>query len=185
MNNIILTGPKHSGKTTTGKVLASLYNCDFIDLDDQILQRTGKTPRQLFIDAPAVFKQAEAETLADVFRQLENFGSSSKQCVISAGGGIIDNPQAAAMIKESRAVIVCLNISVNLAWERITLNSGFHSAGAELPPFLQTENPRETHRILHERRTDACLRFAHIVIEVEGKSPEEIADEIYRNPITS
>jgi shikimate kinase len=47
-----------------------------------------------------------------------------------------------------------------------------------LPAFLRTENPRETHRVLHERRGAAYFQFADIVIEAERKTPEEVARDI-------
>ena len=180
MKDIILTGPKHSGKTTTGKALASLFSCDFIDIDELISQRTGKTPRQLFNEGQAVFQKAEAEALAALVDSggssvgsfsVEN-GDGTKKRVIAAGGGIIDNSEALSILKKSGAVMVYLDISAESAWDRI-------SAAGELPPFLKTENPRETHRALHERPAAAYLQIADIVIETEGKPPQERAAEIH------
>jgi len=161
MKKIILTGPKHSGKTSAGKVLALLLSCDFIDLDDLITEKTGKKPRQLFIEGQSVFQKAEAEATSTLMAQ-------NRFCIIAAGGGIIDNPEAIAAIKNSGTTVIYLNISANLAWSRIT-------ASGELPPFLQTENPQKTHRALHERRAAAYLQLADIIIDVDGKSPEQTA----------
>jgi len=184
MKTIILTGPKHSGKTSAGKVLALLCSCDFFDIDELILQRTGKSPRQLFIEGPEVFQKAEAEAAADLLNAngadkncadrncVDRSGASGEEWrVIAAGGGIIDNTQASIILKKSGAAAVYLNISAETAWGRI-------SASGELPPFLQTDNPRETHRVLHERRAEAYLQFADIVIEAEAKTPQQIAEEI-------
>jgi len=171
MSAIILTGPKHSGKTSAGKALASLNSCRFIDLDESIFQNTGKTPRQLFTEGISIFKQAETEACLSV---ISNYGNEQHEhClhVIAAGGGIIDNPEAAVILKNSGVKIVYLNISTAAAWARIT-------SSKELPPFLQTDNPQETHRVLHERRAAAYRQFADIVIEAEGKTPDEIAGEI-------
>jgi shikimate kinase len=193
MKDIILMGPKHSGKTTTGKALASLFSCDFIDIDELILQRTGKSPRQLFSEDPAIFQKAEAEALAAI---VDSGGSSVGSCggennagcgtnitnsadiagvkrrVIATGGGLIDNSEALSILKKSSAVTIYLDISAESAWDRI-------AAGGELPPFLRTENPQETHRALHKRRAAAYLQIANIVIETEGKSPQERAAEIF------
>jgi len=170
MKSIFLTGPKHSGKTSAGKAFALLCSCDFIDLDELILQRTGKSPRQLFSESPEIFQKAEAEATAAI-AGTDSAGQGLR--VIAAGGGIIDNYEAAVMIANSGAIAVYLNISAAAAWQRIA-----SSADGELPPFLRTENPQETHRSLHERRADAYKQFANIVIEAEGKTPEEIAGEI-------
>ena len=175
METIVLTGPKHSGKTSAGKALASLYSCVFIDIDDLILQRTGKSPRQLFTESPAIFQKAETDAAAAITSADNTDQSETKKWrIIAAGGGIIDNSDAVTLLKKSGAIIVYLNVSAESAWERIA-----NAANGELPPFLRTENPRETHRALHERRAAAYLKIANIVIETEGKTPAEIAGEIY------
>jgi len=170
VKDIILTGPKYSGKTSAGKILASLCSCVFIDLDELILQRTGKTPRRLFCDGQDVFKKAEAEAIT----ALANSGGAGQRRVIAAGGGIIDNEEALAILKKIDAIIVYLNVSADCAWNRI-------AADEELPHFLKTENPQETHRTLHERRAASCLQIANIVIDAEGKTPEETAIELFGN----
>ncbi|MDR0444168.1 MAG: shikimate kinase [Treponema sp.] len=170
METIVLTGPKHSGKTSAGRALAALFSCVFFDLDDLVKQRTGKSPRQLYIEAPAIFQKSETEALADILGGAET-GSTNRR-VIATGGGIIDNPDAVAILANSGALVVYLNVSAGCAWDRI--------ADGELPPFLKTENPKETHRALHERRAAAYSKFAKIVIEAEGKTPEEIVAQIYQ-----
>ena len=170
MDNIILTGPKHCGKTTAGKALASLISGSFIDIDEEITQRTGSSPRELYKESPAVFQKAEAETIT----ALAGVSNAGKR-VIAAGGGIIDNPEAGvllASLKNSGSKIVYLDLSAAAAWERINAGS------KELPPFLQTDNPQETHRILHDRRAAAYRQIADIVIDAEGKTPYIIAEEI-------
>jgi shikimate kinase len=166
MGTVFLTGPKHSGKTNAGKALATLCSGEFLDLDDYITKKNGKSPRQLYRESPDTFQKAETEALAELIAS-----QSGRQRVIAAGGGIIDHPSAVALLRKSGALMVTLNISAASAWERIA-NSG------ELPLFLQTDNPRETHRVLHERRTAAYQLFAAIVVHVEGKTSEEIAAEI-------
>ena len=167
MKTVILTGPKHSGKTSAGKSLASLCSCEFIDIDELILQRTEKSPRQLYSEGSAIFQKAEAEAMAAIAGD----DGGEEWRVIAAGGGIIDNEEAAAALKQAGAAVVYLDISAELAWDRI-------SKRGELPPFLRTENPRETHRVLHERRAAAYSRIADIVIEAGVKTPQEIAEEI-------
>jgi shikimate kinase len=175
MRLIVLLGPKHSGKTSAGKELAALFSCDFIDLDDYITQRTGKSPRALYVEGPEIFKKAEAAALAEVlaagFSQPEAT-QAALPLVIASGGGLIDNPDARSLLENNAAVVsVFLDISVKTAWDRI-------SEAGELPPFLKTENPQETHRSLHERRAAAYRQFAALVIKADGKSPREIAREI-------
>ena len=173
MKNIFLMGPKHAGKTSAGRALAALCSGDFIDLDALIEERSGKSPRTLYTEGPEIFRKAEAGALA-VLLALESSGPR----ITAAGGGIIDNPEAAAMLEKTAALLpVYISVSADTAWERI-------SAAGELPPFLKTPflktgNPRQTHRELHERRAAAYRQFARLAIEAEGKSPDEIAREIW------
>ncbi|MCL2444294.1 MAG: shikimate kinase [Treponema sp.] len=176
MEDIFLIGPKHSGKTSVGKILSSLCSCEFIDLDELITQRTGKSPRELYKESPDVFKKVEAEAAAALINKddsgLNNtsINKTGRFRVIAAGGGLIDNIEALALLNETGAVKIYLDVSADSAWERIN-NSG----NVELPPFLQTDNPRETHRVLHERRVAGYRQIADIIIKADGKTPEEIA----------
>lgn len=182
MSDIILTGPKHCGKTSAGKALASLCSggqqaaagglCVFIDLDEEITRRAGKMPRELYNKSPAIFQKAESDALTALIEEGGADEGKANNRVIATGGGIVDNAQAVDLFKTLDAVIVYLNLSAATAWQRIF-------AGGELPPFLKTENPQETHFALHERRAAAYRQLADVVIDAERKTPQEIAAEIY------
>jgi len=169
MRFIVLVGPKHSGKTSAGKALALLLSCGFVDLDELIAQKSGKSPRALYGEGPEIFRKAEAEALAALLES-ETAGPSSS-LAIAAGGGLIDNPDALSIMRRFQIAAVFLDVSAQAAWERIR-------AEGELPPFLRTENPEGTHRALHERRSAAYRQLASLAIKADGKSPEEIAREI-------
>jgi shikimate kinase len=185
MNDIFLTGPKHCGKTSAGRALAALLSCEFTDIDELIQKITGKSPRELYSESPLVFRNAEAEALASLIKFSKEkispnvFNADTGQNnqnevyhVIAAGGGIIDNTKACELLKSYQADIVFIDISANTAWKRI-------EASGELPPFLRTDNPRETHRILHERRSAAYSKLANIIINAEGMGSDQITDSVF------
>ena len=164
---ILITGPKHSGKSLCALALGKITVCEAVDLDEFIEKQSGKTPRALFEEGPEFFRKAEALALASLIRQ--------RFRIIAAGGGLIDNPEALALLSRRREIIpVYLDVSAETAWQRI-----LHAAeGGKLPPFLNTENPRETHLALHKRRAESYKTLARFTIFAENKSPEEIAGEI-------
>jgi shikimate kinase len=174
MKDVILTGPKNSGKTSAGKILASLCSCDFLDIDEFIFLYILQNPRQLYAENPEYFKKAEAGVIAALFEPPPSNKNDSYQRVIAAGGGLIDNMEACAIIKSSGAVVISLDISASAAWRRIA-----NSLDGELPSFIDKDNPQESHSVLHERRSAAYREFANIVIKAEGKTPQEIASEIF------
>jgi shikimate kinase len=167
-NIIVITGPKHAGKTSAGEALARLGGGLFIDLDALVTSRTGKTPRELFREGPDVFGKAEAESLAAILPE----HTGRRDLVVAAGGGLIVNVTAVELLINNRLALgVYLSIPAETAGRRI-------AAGGELPPFLNTGSPEETHRALHERRAAAYRKMARFTVDCENKSPEESAREI-------
>lgn len=81
--NIVLTGLTGCGKTTIGKILAKKINYDFIDMDDFIIEITGKTIPELFAVSEEHFRNWETEAC----RRL----SARKKTVIASGGGAVKN----------------------------------------------------------------------------------------------
>jgi len=188
---IILIGPKHSGKTSVGRELAQLLDVSFFDLDALIEKRAGQSVRALYTAGLELFRREEEAALKDLLAG-GNLPFRDNPCspwtlfplppppwsdvhgVLAAGGGLTDNPGAMALLEDGAHFIVYLDVSAGTAWQRIT------SAG-ELPPFLKAETmevSREKHRVLHQRRAEACRNCARLCIAAEGKRPEELAKEI-------
>jgi shikimate kinase len=180
-NRILITGPKHSGKTSVGKILAEILRSRFVDLDDLI----GKSPREIYREGLDRFREAEAGALASLLSGAAGSGGTADKTisgqpplVIAAGGGLIDNARAMALLEgpgQTGTLIVYLDVSAETAWERIRLAA---EKTGDLPPFLNTANPRETHAALHKRRTEAYRVRAAIIIDGNGKSPREQGREI-------
>jgi shikimate kinase len=182
---ILITGPKHSGKTSAASFLARLLGTEFVDLDELVEGQTGKSPRSLFKEGPDVFRQAETRALAGLL-SLASPGSAGlgqgggAVRVVAAGGGLVDNAGALELLcrpefSRKGGAIVCLEVSEDTAWERI--RKAAQETG-EWPAFLNVENPRETNAALHRRRSAAYREIASLVIDGEGKTPEAIAGEI-------
>jgi shikimate kinase len=147
----------------------------FIDLDELIEERTGKSPRTLYKEGPELFKNAEAEALEYLLGQAAQEAASVIR-VAAAGGGIIDNSRAMALLGEpGRVLQVYLELSAETAWKRI--RQAAEKTG-ELPPFLAGEDPQAVHRALHTRRAAAYRKAAAVILDAEGLSSTGVAREI-------
>ncbi|MDR0641430.1 MAG: shikimate kinase [Treponema sp.] len=198
---ILILGPKHSGKTSAGKALARLCpaavfppdlvrdrggvfagSAEFIDLDELVERRAGKSPRLLYREGPEIFRGAEAEALRALLEgELWGGGGNPGGITIAAaGGGLADNGEALEILKKPRSAstvyTVYIEIPAETAWKRIRAAA---DESGELPPFLDTENPRETHRLLHRRRGAVYRELAKITVKA-GNTPEETAAKILR-----
>jgi shikimate kinase len=177
---VLIVGTKNSGKSLCAKALNKIIGGEIVDLDELVETQTGKTPRALFTEGHIFFKKAEASALASVING-HTFQTEGETLIIATGGGIIDNDEAMALISEAKVssaerqlITVYLELSAETEWQRILETSG----GGELPPLINTNNPKETHLALHNRRAKAYKAVAGITIFAESKSPEEIAKEI-------
>jgi shikimate kinase len=157
----------------------------FIDLDERVEERAGKSPRLLYREGPEVFRGAEAEALGNLLAGQGRGGEGGAgDCaaggpvtIVAAGGGLADNREALEILKKTpAALVVYIEVSAETAWERI--RAAADRAG-ELPPFLDTGEPRETHRLLHERRGRVYRELAALTVRA-GDTPEETAAIILR-----
>ena len=82
--NIAITGFMGTGKTVVGQIVAELLNREFIDTDERIQKRAGKSIPQIFVQSgEAHFRQMENELVEEL--------SSRSDLVIATGGGTLLN----------------------------------------------------------------------------------------------
>lgn len=169
--NIILTGFMGTGKTTVGRLLAKKLTYRFIDTDDTIVSKTGKTVAQIF------------ETLGEnAFRRMESDLalelSTLHEQVIATGGGMLMNSDNVTAFSGS-GIIFSLMADPETIIHRVS-----HDGGA-LRPLLDVPDPKKKIEELLTQRGPIYERF--IQIDTTEKSPESICEEIaqkYQN-ITS
>ncbi len=176
---ITLVGAKHTGKSSAGKALARLIGDRFLDLDELIESRMGRSPRELYEEGPEVFRTAEAEAAEALAADLNGAAhdpmeKEKRPLVVAAGGGLVDNPRALAAL-QAAGCLVSLSVSAKTAWARVRASD---ERTGSLPPFLRGDDPEAIHRALHERRTAAYARIADFEIDAEELNPTDLAEEI-------
>ena len=151
------------GKSSVGRKLSELLCCPFMDLDAEIEARCGCTVAEIFAErGEAEFRMLEKETLKDI---LETGG-----IILALGGGAVMTPECERMV-HGKTVCVYLRTSVD---ELVTRLSG-ESAGR---PLLNTTDLRTRILDLMSKRTSTYERVAHLVIDTDGKTIDQVASEI-------
>lgn len=159
--NIALIGFMGTGKSSVGRIVAHQLHFQFIDTDDLIEARSGKTISQIFVgDGETVFRDWEARILDEL--------SAQKQMVLATGGGLGANPAHLAGLK-SHSVVICLWASPETIWERVKIQ--------EHRPLLQTPEPLEKIRALLAQR-EACYKQADALINTERRSARDVAQQV-------
>ena len=180
---ISLTGFMGCGKSSVGRRLSELLCCSFMDLDDVIVERAGRSIPEIFAtDGEAVFRQMEHDALQDII------ASAGRHSVLALGGGAVMQEECERMVHEGT---VCIYLKASVE----TLLSHLEGEAAGRPllnnaPVMSSEVPSvmssevETsplrNRILElmSLRSATYERTAHHIIETDGKAIEEIATEI-------
>lgn len=102
--NIVLVGMPGCGKTTVGRELARLSGKPFVDLDEEIVRRAGKSIPDIFREeGEAAFRELEAQVLADVCAQ-------SGQVIATGGGAVLRAENRAAMRRTGWVYFLCRNL---------------------------------------------------------------------------
>ena len=158
---ITLTGFMGSGKTTVGRILADALGCPFLDLDEMIVKKAGKSIPDIFAqDGEPAFRQLEARLLRQT---VEKCGEST--AVLSLGGGAVLSPASATLVHE-KTVCIYLRATLDTLMDRLAgETAGRPLADASLAERLAAREP------LYEKT-------AHVTLDTDGLSPDEVVDEI-------
>ena len=160
--NVAIYGFMGVGKTTSGALLAEALGYEFIDLDDEIEKRTGKTIPEIFMDdGEPRFRELERDLVIELSRK--------DGYVIGCGGGAMADLVNAEALRES-STLVYLTASVEEILERTGKES--HR------PLLKVDDPRKTVEKLIAKRKPVYERYAEVIIDTTGKTPESVSDEI-------
>ena len=66
MKNIVLIGMPGSGKTTFGAALSRKLSRPFVDADDYLEKKEGRTIKSFFDESEKAFRDAEERTIRDL-----------------------------------------------------------------------------------------------------------------------
>jgi shikimate kinase len=164
IERIVLTGFMGAGKTTVGRLLASVLGWEFVDTDDLVRITHHASAAQIFAThGEAFFRGAEMHALATALAR-----SSS---VIGLGGGLLDTPEALASILGSpRTLLVFLEAPFEILLARCQADT----MGPARP--LLHLNSEEQRSGLAERYARRLPRYqtAHLIVATEGLTPESV-----------
>lgn len=95
---VTLVGPRGSGKTTVGRMLAAKFECDFLDSDEEVVRRAGKPIPAIFADdGEPAFREWEADAIAVCLVR--------SPLVLATGGGAVLNPDTRRRLRDAGEVV--------------------------------------------------------------------------------
>jgi len=160
MSHIWLIGMMGSGKTTVGAIVAERLELPLVDTDGMVMERSGRTIPEIFEESEEAFRLLEA----GVVRELADGPSA----VISTGGGVVTNERSVELMRGS-GVTVLLDADVEELVARL--------ARVTNRPLYRS--PESLIR-LEDERSDLYQSACDHIVDTNGRSPMDIAEEVVR-----
>ncbi|MFH0953187.1 MAG: shikimate kinase [Verrucomicrobiota bacterium] len=113
--NIVLVGFMGTGKTATGRLVALRLERSMVDMDTMIEGRAGRKIMEIFArDGETRFRELERQLVVEL--------SARKNLVITAGGGVVLNPDNIRDFGRT-GVVICLKASPTAILQRVRSES--------------------------------------------------------------
>jgi len=168
MRRVVLTGPRGSGKSTVGPVVARELGVPFVDTDEEIVRRTGRPVEEIFsTEGEDAFRNLEAEVIRDL---------PDGPLVIATGGGAVCRTENVRLLRKNAMIFfLCATPAVLAARTR----------GSARPPLTVLSHDEEVATVLSRRKNryraaaDVCLRtdehtpgtLVRAILDAAGQGP--------------
>ncbi len=164
--NIYLIGFRGTGKTSAGRLLARDLGWEFIDADDYLEKKTGKTIKQIFQEGgEGLFRDVEGE----VIRELSEMGDK----IVATGGGVVLREENVKNMRQNGLVIL-LEADARTIHDRLQGDPKSHT---QRPNLTNLDSLNEIIHLLEYRRP-YYEKAADHRINTTTISPAEAAKEI-------
>ena len=157
--SIVLIGMPGAGKSTIVRPLAKALGFEFIDLDDYIEEKAGKTVQEIIDDeGESALLQLEKQRMYEI---------DLTRRIVAPGGSIIYNPDLMEYLKQ-HSTLVYLDDSFENIERRLT------DAAIRGIVGLKSKSLRQ----IYDERSPLYSRYADITVNCRRKSWDQIAREI-------
>ncbi len=170
--SLLLTGMKHCGKSTLGKMLSKELSLPFTDIDlileNIYFKETGEKSdsRGIYRKGRSLFQEYEYKASQECVST-----AAESSIICAAGGGICDNPKAVEILGKSFYIIYIYE-EAEILYNRI-IKKG-------IPAFLSGNNPFDEFKHLFETRTSIYDKISDMKIISKRRSATEICSEIIK-----
>jgi shikimate kinase len=157
---VVLVGPMGAGKTTVAELLGARWGVAVRDTDRDVETTAGKQISEIFVDdGEERFRAMERAAVAEALAEHDG--------VLAVGGGaVLDEGTRDALTDHT---VAFLEVGLSDAVKRVGLGVG--------RPLL-LGNVRSRVKALLDERLPVYRSVATFTVATDGRTPEEVADEV-------
>lgn len=157
---VVLVGPMGAGKTTVAGLLAEAWGVTARDTDADIVAAEGRSVADIFVESgEPEFRRLEHDAVARALTDHDG--------VLALGGGAVLDPTTRERL--AGHTVVFLRVGLSDAVKRVGL-------GSSRPLLLG--NVRGRIKTLLDERAPLYESVATLVVDTDGRTPEDVAGEI-------
>ena len=149
----VLVGMPGSGKSTIGRRLAKAMEVPLLDTDAKIVETSGRSIAELFIEGEQEFRRIEEDVVRAALAEHDG--------IVSLGGGAITSPG----VRDALAGHTVIFLEINAA-EGIR-----RTTGGVVRPLLAGGDPAQKYRELMAQRVPLYRRVATVRINTNRRNP--------------
>jgi len=166
--HLVLVGMMGAGKTTVGRRCSSRLGRGFVDTDDLVESASGMRVPEIFeTRGEPAFRDLERDAVADAC-------ASPEPLVIACGGGAVLDPDNRRTLRNA-GVVVWLRAAPEVLSSRVGDDAG------TVRPLLAASGQRAAAATLERLavlRADTYAASAHVIVDTDGLTLDEVADEV-------
>lgn len=169
--SVALIGMRGVGKSTLCHQLTKKWQVPMFSLDDVIVSRQGKTIEEIVqLEGWKSFRSLEREVL-------QEFATSQTRVLLDCGGGILENENGKPS-EEKIDILVENFFIIYITMEKRLIIDRLKSLvqNSQRPSLPGAPSPES----LIERRHDAYLDIANVVVDVSHITPLESAERVHQ-----
>lgn len=149
-----------AGKTTVAGILAERWGTTVRDTDHDIEASQGRSISDIFVDeGEAWFREREREAVATALAEHDG--------VLALGGGAVLDERTRALLAGHQ-----------VAYLRVGLADAVKRVGLGVARPLLLGNVRARVKALLDERAPIYESVATVIIDTDGRTPDEVADQI-------